>query len=190
MKLFHSSFIEVYDHQLNEQQCSQLIHEFESSTQREGELFHNGQSAILHDLKKDVELIDSRFSDETITSKTIFPVLKKCIQRYRKKYESIQYCSPLGINDYYNFQRYSDETDGYKAWHTEHGPDEDSSRRVLVWMIYLNDAKCGTDFMHYGRVNAKKGRVVIWPSGYTHPHRSVLPNKGLKYLATGWIDFM
>ena len=36
---------------------------------------------------------------------------------------------------------------------------------------------------------AKAGRLVIWPSAWSHPHKGVTPNKGLKYIATGWYCF-
>ena len=51
-----------------------------------------------------------------------------------------------------------------------------------------NDAKSGTEFMHYPNMDAKAGRCVIWPSGFTHMHRS-MPNKSLKYIVSGWISF-
>ena len=40
--------------------------------------------------------------------------------------------------DYYDCTRFSDPKE---AEHTEHGVDEDDSRRVLAWMFYLNDIK-------------------------------------------------
>ena len=35
---------------------------------------------------------------------------------------------------------------------------------------------------------SKKGRLVIWPASWTHFHRSE-PNKGLKYIISGWYSF-
>ena len=66
---------------------------------------------------------------------------------------------------------------------------EPYSLRVLAWMFYLNDAKCGTEFMNYPTVSAKMGRLVIWPAGWTHLHKGVTPNRGLKYITTGWCSF-
>ena len=39
-------------------------------------------------------------------------------------------------------------------------------------------------------VKPEIGRTVIWPAGWTHPHKGVTPNKGLKYIATGWFYFL
>ena len=87
------------------------------------------------------------------------------------------------------FQKFQYYGDGYKMWHTEHIPDEPMNKRVLVWMFYLNNAKSGTQFIHYPTVQAKKGRLIIWPSAFTHTHRSE-PNKGLKYIMSGWISYV
>ena len=61
-------------------------------------------------------------------------------------------------------------------------------------MLYLNNAKSGTrfyypDLIQNKVVNAKRGRIVIWPAYWTHPHSGVTPNKGDKYIATGWYIF-
>ena len=56
-------------------------------------------------------------------------------------------------------------------------------------MFYLNNAKCGTEFMEYPTVQAKIGRLVIWPAFWTHVHKGVIPNKGIKYIITGWASY-
>ena len=57
----------------------------------------------------------------------------------------------------------------------------------LAWMVYLNDAASGTEFPYQEMiVEPKEGRTVIWPAGWTHPHKGVTPNEGIKYIATGW----
>ena len=59
----------------------------------------------------------------------------------------------------------------------------------MAWMFYLNDAKSGTEFANYPTINAKMGRCVIWPSFWTHLHKGVIPNRGIKYIATGWFVY-
>ena len=87
-----------------------------------------------------------------------------------------------------NIQKYI-EGGGYHQYHQEHGPRH--SLRMLVWMLYLNDSKCGTEFPQWNKiVKAKQGRLVIWPAFWTHVHRGVTPNKGTKYIATGWFNYV
>ena len=106
---------------------------------------------------------------------------------YKKKYSSLEYLSPWRVFPDYNFQKYQTEDDGAKTWHTEHGGGL-CSTRILAWMIYLNNAKSGTEFMHFPTMQAKAGRCIIWPAGWTHLHKGV-PNKGLKYIVTGWVSY-
>ena len=90
---------------------------------------------------------------------------------------------------FYNIQKYNGPEEGFFSLHSEQ-----SGRypyRMLAWMIYLNDAKSGTEFLYQKRtVTPKVGRTVIWPAGWTHPHKGVTPNIGVKYIATGWFYYL
>jgi hypothetical protein len=55
---------------------------------------------------------------------------------------------------------------------------------------FFNDAKSGTRFYHQKLdMKAKAGRMVIWPAAWTHMHSGIIPNKGTKYIATGWFSY-
>ena len=77
---------------------------------------------------------------------------------------------------------------GYHVWHHEHSYNDVA--RILVWTAYLNDIPEGegeTEFLYQGlKVNPKKGRVCLFPAGYTHLHRGNPPYSCDKYIATGW----
>ena len=138
--------------------------------------------------KQDIE-IGGVLGDGSDLSEIIWSGLNKSFQKYHNKYYgglNNIHCWRMDLD--YNVQRYKSENDGYKIWHTEAGGPP-TSNRILVWMIYLNDAKSGTDFMYFPTLKAKEGRCVIWPSAWTHMHKSH-PNKGLKYIATGWISYL
>ena len=60
-------------------------------------------------------------------------------------------------------------------------------------MIYLNTVTDGggTKFPQYDLVtDAVEGRVVLWPSGWTHFHHGVVSMTETKYIATGWYSFV
>jgi hypothetical protein len=70
--------------------------------------------------------------------------------------------------------------------------DRESSTRVLVWTVYLNDNfDAGeTEFLYQQyRYKPKRGDVVIFPAAFTHTHRGNPPINGTKYIITGWIEF-
>ena len=56
-------------------------------------------------------------------------------------------------------------------------------------MMYLNDVEEGgeTEFIFQKkRYPAVPGRLLIWPSQFTHRHRGNLVLRGTKYYCTGW----
>lgn len=80
---------------------------------------------------------------------------------------------------------------GYHAWHCE-DQTRDSRSRLLTFILYLNDVEEGgeTEFLYLSkRIKPASGRLVIWPSGFTHTHRGNPPLSGEKYIITGWIEF-
>ena len=110
------------------------------------------------------------------------------IRKYREKYDyldRIDKISQWRLSPSYNIQRYDGKEEGFFSLHNE--TSGSYPYRLLAWMVYLNDAECGTEFPYQEKtVTPKTGRTVIWPAGWTHPHKGVTPNIGLKYIATGW----
>lgn len=183
------SFIEKYDNVLSADTCQTLIDQFETIGSIEGQFYNKGSVFTDHSVKKCKQLENTNLNDPTLISNIIRPVLCNCLDEYAKKYVGLH--KHVGLWTYtgdFAFQAYYDETDGYKGWHCEHGAGFPSANRILAWMFYLNDAESGTEFQYFPTMKAKAGRCVIWPAGWTHFHRSE-PNKGLKYLVTGWVQF-
>lgn len=181
----NSSFIQIYDNAFSQKDCDILIDKFEKTPLGEG-----GTTSGYRPEEKQCRQIDNPyFSDGSIISNIVKPVLMKCLVKYYNKYRDLwQLMDMWEIDDFYSFQKYDRDGDGYKAWHCEHGPRK-TSHRILAWMFYLNNAKSGTEFMYHPTIKAKRGRGVIWPAGWTHHHRGVIPNEGLKYIVTGWISY-
>tara|TARA_Y100000004_G_C8955092_1_gene430427 strand:+ start:2822 stop:3433 length:612 start_codon:yes stop_codon:yes gene_type:complete len=116
-------------------------------------------------------------------------VITQCMHIYGDEYETVTgydlQCS------YINVQRTLPKQ-GYHSWHSE-DPSSMTTRRVLVNMMYLNDVDDAgeTEFLYQSkRIQPKKGRIVIWPAGFTHTHRGNPPLSGEKYIATAWYSNM
>ena len=180
------NFIEVYNNALSKRECEILINQFEKSDEQ---FVGETMGGFEPDKKKCMQLrID--FNNPSIISTIVKPKLITCLSKYNKKYyENLHWISNWKYHHEASFQKYDGEEDGYKIWHCEHGREETSSKRILAWMFYLNDAKCGTEFYNRSTIRAKAGRCVIWPAFWTHTHRGVIPNVGLKYIITGWISY-
>ena len=130
-------------------------------------------------------------------------ILKKgiidALHDYKKKYFFIDYecLNPWILNEYYNIQRYL-PNEGYFSLHCEnagkmHSPSElVDCKRMLVWMLYLNDVTDGgyTEFPHQDKkFQPICGDMILWPAFWTHPHKGVTSKTQTKYIATGWFSF-
>ena len=193
-----NNFIECYPQVLSHELCNTIIREFHNDKHKEKGLL-GGRVDI--SMKQSID-VKCRFAlGESIEddwqyrkqfkqySQLIYPALTGALQLYTGKYEFMMELSSWRIYNGYNIQYY-DEGQGYHALHCEHENHPQSSIRILAWMIYLNDAQCGTCFPHQDVILIpKQGDLWVWPAFWTHAHRGETPNIGDKYIATGWCEF-
>lgn len=113
-------------------------------------------------------------------------VLYDCLTEYVHIFGTLKLDNPL-----YSISQKVQKTPtggGYHVWHCESGTMV-TSNRVAAWMLYLNDDYDGgeTEFLYYKkRVQPERGKLLIWPAGYTHTHRGNMVLSGNKYVVTGW----
>ena len=106
---------------------------------------------------------------------------------YVKEYPEINWLPRFDIENF-NIQWYP-KNGGFKRWHCERN-SRLLSRRALVFATYLYEIKNGgTEFSYLKTtVPSKKGLTVIFPTDFTHAHRSEICNEE-KMLLTGWFGF-
>jgi hypothetical protein len=80
----------------------------------------------------------------------------------------------------------------YYHWHVDAGPGAFSDRQmVAIW--YLNDVPGPggeTEFPLQGvSIRPAQGKLVLFPPFWTHVHRGVTLQQGVKYIATTWICY-
>ena len=120
--------------------------------------------------------------------------INEVFELYQEKYvwASRKHIADWFITQPYNIQRY-DPGYNYKHWHIETGgPSENKLLRHLTFMTYLNDIEEGgeTEYLYQNlSVKPKKGLTLIWPAGWTHPHRGIPASNEVKYISTGWASF-
>ena len=120
--------------------------------------------------------------------KNFFSAIQPCIIDYVEKY-NIRYAVKTYVAN--NIQYYKPKG-GYPQLHYERDPGIDSSRRVVVYMLYLNDVKDGGTYFPFQNITtqAVKGDLILWPADFTHPHRGVISDTQEKYICTGWFELM
>ncbi len=80
----------------------------------------------------------------------------------------------------------------YYHWHVDAGPGVFRERQlVAIW--YLNDVPGPggeTEFpLQDVVIRPKQGTLLVFPPFWTHVHRGVMLEQGVKYIATTWICF-
>lgn len=182
-------FIEIYDNALSENECERLLEIFESSQFKTKSFVLN---QIIDSKKKEGTDLTLDFncnltSHDFESREILLPKIIKYLSLYKEKYPLLANLTTWQLESYYHIQKFS-PGEGYYAIHCEH--ESSSANRIIVWLLYLNDASSGTKFYHQDlTLEAKRGRLVFWPAGWTHMHSGVIPNIDDKYIASGWFSF-
>lgn len=119
-----------------------------------------------------------------------YQALDFCLDRYRMKYNILDGLHSWGVFDL-KFQKTA-PMQGFHGWHYENVTKLSCSRKLVI-QLYLNDVNEGgeTEFLYYPkRINAEKGKLLIWPAGFTHTHRGNAPLKDNKYIITSWVEIL
>ena len=187
------NFIGIYDNAVSSDNCKEIIKWFETefphSKRRGTVMYEDGSGKVDTEVKCDWEVDPHKtiFTNNTFVDIIIRDALIKYTPLYRESYPSVDLIDPWNVCDVYNIQKY-DPGDGYHALHCENC-NIATLQRVMAWMIYLNTVtdEGGTYFDSYDKtLEAKEGRLVIWPAFFTHTHKGVVSKTQTKYIATGW----
>jgi len=186
--MINQNFISIYDDILSKEHCDIIINEFESKLYRQ----HKGivgKGKIKPKVKKSTD-ISYNTTEKNDTVSIILSTLRVGINEYRNNYPDVDNIGSWTIDPLFNIQKYK-PNEAYFGSHCETASIK-SSKRVLVWMFYLNTVNDngGTRFPTYDlTINARMGRLVIWPAYWTHQHHGIVSDTETKYIATGWHIF-
>ena len=180
-------FIETYDFGL-ELDCQKVINFFER-VYDEGKSRTGGLKFFNKNRQKICATETLSFAEDLEINELVYFFVGQAIDKYSNDYTFLNVNKSWRLSPSYNIQRYDGDKEGYFSLHNE--ASGSYPYRMLAWMVYLNDASSGTEFPYQNMtIQAKTGRTVIWPAAWTHPHRGVIPNVGVKYIATGWFYYL
>ena len=138
-------------------------------------------------IKKSTDLVVSGKDHWKDVDNNLFRSLGMALKEFKEKYSYFK--EPFKDNGY-AIQR--TEVGEHYHWHID-GGSHDFSQRQLVAVWYLNDVPGPggeTEFLFQDvKITPQKGKLVLFPPFWTHEHRGVTLQKGIKYIATTWVIF-
>lgn len=167
--------------------CDEVVARFEANPDqhyagRIGQLREEDAS-----VKKTTDLVVSNKTDWKDVDQMLFRSLGAAMVELR---DAFPYFRGPFKDIGYQVQRY--RAGEYYHWHIDGGSHE-LSQRQLVALWYLNDVPGPggeTEFRFQQiRVKPERGKLVLFPPFWTHEHRAVTLQAGLKYIATTWVVF-
>lgn len=182
------SFIFEVDNALTAETCEEMVRRFETNTHQQytGRIGHS--ELMEESIKKSTDLRISGREDW----RDIDGVLARSLtQSFNELALRFPYFAANSFKDIgYNMQRTNPGE--YYHWHVDGGPGPFSQRQlVAIW--YLNDVDGPggeTEFMFQEiKIKPVAGKLVLFPPFWTHDHRGVTLEQGMKYIATTWICF-
>lgn len=167
--------------------CKEMIRRFEANEDQQYEGRVGQQAQKETSIKRSTDLVTSGKDNWKDIDKELFRSLGHAIIEFRDTYPFFK--GPFKDMGY-AIQR-TDVGEHYH-WHIDGGSHEFSMRQlVAVW--YLNDvAGPGgeTEFSYQSvKIKPEAGKLVLFPPFWTHEHRGVTLEKGVKYIATTWVAF-
>jgi Rps23 Pro-64 3,4-dihydroxylase Tpa1-like proline 4-hydroxylase len=182
-----NSFIFEKENALATEFCEDAIQRFESNQQDQyqGRI---GQMADQDDsIKKSTDLVVSGKQHWHDVDRALFKSLGIAIREFRAQYP---YFNGPFKDMGYGLQR--TDPGEYYHWHID-GGSHDFSHRQLVAIWYLNDVEGPggeTEFSFQDvQIKPQAGKLLLFPPFWTHEHRGVTLESGVKYIATTWVVF-
>lgn len=169
------------------EQCQVIVDRFEADGEQHmpGRIGQTGSTDA--SIKKTTDLPISGNPQWQDVDKLLFASLAKVLREYREHFPFFQGAFK---DTGYHMQRYLPGE--YYHWHID-GGSHDFSNRQLVALWYLNDVEGPggeTEFLYQGiKVKPEQGKLVLFPPFWTHEHRAVELEQGVKYVATTWLSF-
>lgn len=182
-----NTFIYEKHNALPAELCRTMIERFEShqDEQYEGRI---GQTVTKdRSIKKSTDLVVSGKPHWKDIDRALFKSLGQAVIEFR---ETFPYFKGPFKDMGYAIQR--TQPGEHYHWHIDGGSHEFSQRQlVAVW--YLNDVPGPggeTEFLFQQvKIKPEEGKLILFPPFWTHEHRGVTLQQGVKYIATTWVVF-
>jgi hypothetical protein len=206
---FYENYIYINKFSLSKELCENIINMFEE--EKNGKYEGITASGITKNIKNTTDfIIPKNINDNNeITTKKwakVQKVLDEELNRNVKLYinkitKSLNLDQKEDNTKYYIFpkkfltcnnfmvQKYTINEGRYK-YHDDFRIDWLQEKyRVITYIWYLNTVEEGgeTEIWHDFKIKPETGKLLLFPSSWTFPHRGIMPISSNKYIITGWL---
>lgn len=120
-------------------------------------------------------------------------IIRRVIDRYKKEIgnNNLHFLKCIEAPNIIAYHPDDPEGKNHFHSHSDNWSMETASRQLSI-ILYLNDVEEGgvTTFTDLGlSVKPKRGRILVFPSFYTYPHKGEPPVSNSKYILVSWIHF-
>lgn len=188
MEMKFENFIGTYNNFLSKEECDKYIKYYKKLDYLN--LVNVRNQKVIKD--KNIDMITNNENNQIYLNYYIKEFLNIFWNKYMLYYEKYNILQAFNKHTMYDlkFQKTSPQ-EGYHVWHCENMGKKDRNR-IATFIVYLNTIEKGgeTEFLYYSqRIKPEEGKLVIFPSSYTHTHRGNPPLEEDKYILTGWLEF-
>tara|TARA_R100000152_G_C6711537_1_gene139068 strand:- start:175 stop:813 length:639 start_codon:yes stop_codon:yes gene_type:complete len=176
------NFLMKWEHRVHKDCCDQLVDYFEKLK------LDKDRRIQFNPVGNYIGMFD-KFDLDNQSIAMLYANIVASIQHYVIEYPFLSNgLDPWKVCDIWHLQEY-EPGNYYKREHCEHGKDFYDNKRILAWMVYLNECDGGTRWPNQKFTSKpEKGDLYLWPASWTHSHFGI-PSDEKKWIATGWCIF-
>lgn len=178
------SYISVYDNVLDDDFCDMLVSKFERNKQ-----LHVRRDS---EYKTFTEINFGQYPIFAEEQNTILSNIQPYVKRYTEDHGIKFFPDKIGFEQV-RMKKYEIGGQDEFREHVDVG-DHASARRFLVMFFYLNNVAEGGETAFIGidedcRIHPKKGRMLVFPPMWTHPHAGLPPISNPKYICGSYLHY-
>jgi len=178
-------YLESHQNNLTKEFCNHVIRKFEKDDDKRPGLSGQGINIKLKD-STDLMISSDRWEDE---DEFFYKALSHPLNNYLNNCVYPRF-DPPHLDTYdtgYQIQKTTPLQIGYD-WHHD-GFADNKAQRIVTYLWYLNtvDEEGTTEFIDGTKIKPEQGKLILFPSFWTHIHKGNPPKKINKYICTGWV---
>jgi hypothetical protein len=186
-----NNFIAVYQADPSTVRCNSIIEHSEGQDWHRSQVLASADEGIVDLTFRDSHQQGYVSHDSPAVHKPMLDFASGCLDSYLATFPSANKFPSFSVTESYQVLRYLDGG-AYHTVHSDFYPYGMYNRRHLTGVGFLNDVAEGGELVfpqQNDAIRPQAGRFVIFPSGWTHSHKTLPPVGQSRYVLQMWWGF-